>query len=37
MTNWTLMSTGIFDGSGNFAFTNAVGNATQIFYLLKLP
>ncbi|HTB82127.1 MAG TPA: fibronectin type III domain-containing protein [Candidatus Sulfotelmatobacter sp.] len=37
VTNWTVVATGIFDGSGNFTFTNAVGNAMQNFYLLKLP
>jgi hypothetical protein len=37
LTNWTVVAAGSFDGSGNFAFTNAVGNVTQNFYLLKLP
>ena len=37
-TNWSLISTGAFDASGNFIFTNPVdAGAPQNFYLLELP
>ena len=37
MTNWTLISTGAFDSSGNFIFTNPMNPAgPQNYYLLQL-
>jgi uncharacterized repeat protein (TIGR03806 family) len=38
LTNWTVLATNAFDGSGNFSSTNALPtNAHQQFYLLQLP
>lgn len=38
MVNWTPLATNQFDGSGNFAFTNAVSPGTpQLFYRLQVP
>ena len=38
VANWTPVVTNAFDGSGNFAFTNAVNpNEPQRYYLLKTP
>jgi len=38
LVNWTRLATNTFDGSGNFAFTNAVNpNEPQRYYLLKTP
>ena len=35
---WTPLATNLFDGSGNFVFTNAINpNRPQTFYLLQLP
>ena len=35
---WTRIATNHFDASGNFAFTNSLGqNAPDVFYLLQLP
>jgi autotransporter-associated beta strand protein len=38
LTNWSVISTSYFDGSGGFTMTNPAGtnNAPQSFYLLKL-
>jgi len=37
LTNWTIIATNHFDGSGNFNFTNNPDpNAPQTFYLLQL-
>jgi hypothetical protein len=37
LTNWTVLSTNIFDGSGNFNITNSMSpNVPKQFYLLKL-
>jgi hypothetical protein len=36
--NWARVMTNVFDGAGNFQFTNAVdGSAPQKFYRLQLP
>jgi fibronectin-binding autotransporter adhesin len=36
--NWTRLTTNVFDGSGNFSFTNAINaNASQTFYRLQVP
>jgi len=38
LSNWTRLATHVFDGSGNFSFTNGVPtNASRQFYLLQLP
>ena len=38
MVNWTPLATNQFDGSGNFAFTNAVSIGTpQLFYRVQVP
>jgi len=38
VANWTRVATNLFDGSGNFSFTNAVNPSTpQQFFLLQLP
>jgi polygalacturonase len=35
---WTPTATNLFDGSGNFIFTNAINpNSPQTFYLLHIP
>jgi hypothetical protein len=35
---WTPVATNLFDGSGNFIFTNAIDpNSPQTFYLLEIP
>jgi IPT/TIG domain len=36
-TNWTVLSGGSFDGSGRFAFTNAIGANARLFYILRVP
>jgi hypothetical protein len=37
-TNWTVLATNVFDGVGNFSFTNAINPAEQKkFYRLQLP
>jgi hypothetical protein len=36
LTNWTLLTTGTFDGSGNFAVTNAA-SGNRSFYILRVP
>jgi hypothetical protein len=36
-TNWTVLSSGSFDGSGKFAFTNAIGTNPRLFYILRVP
>jgi autotransporter-associated beta strand protein len=38
VAEWTLVGTNVFDGSGNFTFTNAINPATpQLFYLIQYP
>jgi PKD repeat protein len=37
LTDWTWMATNVFDGSGSFAFTNAVDPAVSRFFILRLP
>ena len=36
-TNWTVLTNGTFDLTGNFASTNALGTNQQRFYLLQVP
>ena len=37
-SNWTRISTNVFDGSGNFNFTNPItASNRQSFYILQLP
>jgi autotransporter-associated beta strand protein len=37
-TQWTILGTGSFDGSGNFSFTNPVSPAIpRQFYILQVP
>ncbi|HEX3102164.1 MAG TPA: hypothetical protein VHQ01_10245, partial [Pyrinomonadaceae bacterium] len=37
LTNWTVLSTNIFDSNGNFNLTNPISPSTsQLFYLLQL-
>jgi hypothetical protein len=37
LTNWTVLPGGVFDGNGNFSFTNAIGTNQQQFYILRVP
>jgi len=38
VSQWTVVATNTFDGSGNFNFTNPVDvNNLQQFYMLKFP
>jgi hypothetical protein len=38
LANWTLLSTGNFDGSGAFSVTNAISSGTaQRFYTIRMP
>lgn len=36
-TNWTVLTSGSFNNSGNFVFTNALGTNAQQFYILQVP
>jgi hypothetical protein len=36
-TNWMVLGNGSFDGSGKFAFTNAIGTNPRLFYILRVP
>jgi hypothetical protein len=36
-TNWTVLTNGNFDGTGKFAFTNAIGTNSRRFYTLQEP
>ena len=36
-TNWTVVASGSFDGSGKFSFTNTIGANSRLFYILKVP
>ena len=37
LSNWTVLTSGSFNGSGNFSSTNAVGTNPQQFYILQVP
>lgn len=37
LANWGVVTNGSFDGSGNFASTNAVGTNSRQFYILQTP
>ena len=38
LTNWTVLTNGSFDGSGNFSFTNVISNTNlERFYGLRVP
>lgn len=37
LTNWTILNSGNFDGSGNFSFTNGSTTNSQQYYILKVP
>jgi fibronectin-binding autotransporter adhesin len=37
LTNWTVLTNGTFDGSGNFSTTNATGPGPRQFYILQVP
>jgi hypothetical protein len=37
ITNWTVFSSGSFDGSGNFSVTNASATNNPSFYMLRVP
>jgi hypothetical protein len=36
-TNWSVLTNGSFDGSGNFSFTNAIGANSRQFYTIRVP
>jgi len=36
-SNWTVMTSGSFDGGGNFSFSNAITPGAKVFYLLRVP
>lgn len=37
LANWTVLTNGAFDASGNFSTTNAVGTDSRQFYILQVP
>lgn len=37
LTNWIPIATNLFDGGGNFSFTNAVSADAQRFFILQIP
>ncbi|HEY1663701.1 MAG TPA: hypothetical protein VGI03_14885 [Verrucomicrobiae bacterium] len=37
LTNWTVVTAGSFDGSGNFSSTNSIPTNNQEFYILEIP
>jgi hypothetical protein len=37
LTNWTVLTGGSFDASGNFSFTNSSGTNSQRFFKLQVP
>jgi hypothetical protein len=37
LSNWTVLTSGSFNGSGNFSSTNSVGTNSQRFYMLRVP
>ena len=37
LMNWTVLTNGSFDASGNFASTNSVGTNSQQFYIIRVP
>jgi hypothetical protein len=37
LSNWIVLSSGSFDGSGNFSITNSTGTNAQRFYILRVP
>ena len=37
LINWTVLTNGTFDGSGNFSTTNATGTNDRQFYILQVP
>jgi hypothetical protein len=38
LTNWVVLTTGSFNSSGNFSFTNAISRTNaELFYLLRVP
>ena len=37
VTNWTVLTNGTFDASGNFSSTNATGTNSAQFYILRVP
>jgi len=37
LASWSVLTNGVFDASGNFSSTNAVGTAKQQFYIIKQP
>ncbi len=36
-SNWTVLTNGTFDTSGNFSFTNPVGTNARQFFVLQVP
>ena len=37
LTNWTVLTNGSFDASGNFSSTNLLGTNSPAFYILRVP
>jgi hypothetical protein len=37
LTNWTVLTNGTFDASGNFSSTNETGTNSARFYILRVP
>jgi len=37
LASWSVLTNGVFDASGNFSSTNALGTAKQQFYIIKQP
>lgn len=37
LSNWSVLTNGVFDGSGNFSSTNAQGTNSRQFYILQIP
>jgi hypothetical protein len=36
-SNWSILQSGMFDGSGNFSITNPIGTNNLRFYQLQVP
>ena len=37
LSNWSVLTSGSFDGSGNFSVTNALGTSSHQYYILQVP
>jgi autotransporter-associated beta strand protein len=37
VTNWTVLSSNVFDGAGNFSETNGVAGQPKLFFIIRSP